>query len=157
MSMNEELEQFVEKMGLVSEADGMTRIAGRIFGLLFLSDRPRSLEEISDELGVSRASVSVDARRLAQIGVLERVSRPGDRRDYYIISPEGVRHSIELRIQSLRRFQELIRGLHGDALAAPEVRARAADWDEAYSVITAASTELLERLRSRGRRAGENR
>ena len=75
----------------MSEADGLPRIAGRIFGYLLLNPGECSLEDLSSALGVSRASVSNDARRLAQMGLLERRSRPGDRRDYYSISPDAFR------------------------------------------------------------------
>ena len=82
---------FVERMGLALEADGLPRIAGRIFGLLLVSEEPRSLDELAAELRVSKASVSTNARLLEHRGVLEQVSRPADRRDYYRI-PRGSLH-----------------------------------------------------------------
>ena len=57
-------ERFIERMGMAFETDGATRIMGRIFGLLLLSGKPVALDEIAESLGVSRASVSTDARKL---------------------------------------------------------------------------------------------
>lgn len=81
--MHEPLQHFVEKMGLVCEKEGMARIAGRVFGLLLADGTPLSLDEIADRLQVSKASVSTNARMLEQLGLVERVSAPGDRRDFY--------------------------------------------------------------------------
>ena len=68
-------------MGLALEADGLPRIAGRIFGLLLISEDALSLDKLASELRVSKASVSTNARMLEHRGVLEQVSRPADRRD----------------------------------------------------------------------------
>ena len=35
--------QFTDRMGLLFEAEGQPRIAGRLFGCLMVSDEPRSL------------------------------------------------------------------------------------------------------------------
>lgn len=79
--MDTKTADFVERMGMALEADGLPRIAGRIFGLLLVSEDCRSLNELAAELHVSKASVSTNARLLEQRGVLERDSRPSDRRD----------------------------------------------------------------------------
>ena len=41
-------DQFVERLAVAMEADGLPRIAGRIFGLLLLNEEPLSL--VSDEM-----------------------------------------------------------------------------------------------------------
>jgi DNA-binding transcriptional regulator GbsR (MarR family) len=76
--------QFVESVGMLLERFGLPRIGGRIFGLLMLDEEPLSLDDISRLLGVSRASVSTNLRMSEMTGVAKRVSRPGDRRDYYV-------------------------------------------------------------------------
>ncbi|MFL5577594.1 MAG: GbsR/MarR family transcriptional regulator [Gemmatimonadaceae bacterium] len=106
--MQRDREWFVEQLGLAAEADGFTRIAGRVFGFLLLSDEPRSLDEIAEALGVSKASVSTDARRLLQRGVVQRVGRPGDRRDYYQIAPDFFARLTEHRVERWRRMRDLV-------------------------------------------------
>lgn len=91
-------EWFVARMGQSTEQDGFTRIAGRLFGYLVLSEEPCSIFELSKALNVSKASVSTDARRLLESGVLERVTRPDDRRDYYQIAPDFFRRLVQYRI-----------------------------------------------------------
>jgi DNA-binding transcriptional regulator GbsR (MarR family) len=87
--MQDPVEQFVERMGLMMEAEGMPRIAGRLFGFLLLHEQAFSLDELAERLQVSKASVSTNARALEQAGVLERMSSPGDRRDYYQLGPDA--------------------------------------------------------------------
>ena len=51
-------------MAVLLEADGLPRVAGRIFGTLLLAAEPRSLDDLASTLGVSKASISVNARLL---------------------------------------------------------------------------------------------
>lgn len=98
--MNEaDREWFVARMGESTEQDGFPRIAGRLFGYLLLSETPCSIHDLADALGVSKASVSTDARRWIEHGVLERVPREGDRRDYYRIAPDFFRRLLQYRIE----------------------------------------------------------
>lgn len=146
--MDEQTQRFIEKMGLLGEADGMPRIAGRIFALLFITSAPMSLEEIATRLEVSRASVSTDARRLAQMGLLERVSRPGDRRDYYRLAPDGIRHSLESRIRTMRRFHDLLDEARQLQTADPVVERRLVDWDDAHRLLVDVYTDVVSKLDS---------
>src|SRR5918993_4637648 len=97
-------QRFVERMGLVWEQEGIPRIAGRIFGFLLLQEDACSLDDMAASLGVSKASISTDARRLEQLQLIQRVSRPGDRRDYYSIAPDVPLRALELKIASMRRM-----------------------------------------------------
>ncbi|HEU0014425.1 MAG TPA: hypothetical protein VFQ45_12115 [Longimicrobium sp.] len=81
--MNEALQQFVERMALICEKEGMARIGGRIFGLLLATGDTYSLDELAERLQASKASVSTNARMLEQFGMIQRVSVMGDRRDFY--------------------------------------------------------------------------
>ena len=86
--MDGTIQQFVERMGLICEKEGMARSAGRIFALLLTGDRPYSLDELAEELQVSKASVSTNARVLESLGFIERVSSLGDRRDFYRVEQD---------------------------------------------------------------------
>ncbi len=100
--------RFVERSGLIAEREGFSRIAGRIFGLLMLSPTELSLDEIAERLMVSRASVSTEARRLQDHGIVERTSRPGDRKDYYHIAPNHYLRSLEQRFRTLQEMVALL-------------------------------------------------
>lgn len=143
------LTAFVERAGCLCERDGLPRIAGRILGLLLVSPEPLALDAIAERLGVSRASVSTDARRLVEQGVLERVGRPGDRRDYYQMAAESPERSLEHRLTAFRQFLALLddaRRLPGQG---PAVQERLEDMSALYRDVMVATSEVLERWRGR--------
>jgi DNA-binding transcriptional regulator GbsR (MarR family) len=117
-------ERFIERLGLFSELEGLPRIAGRIFGLLLLSPRECSLDEIAERLRVSKASASTDVRRIAELGYVERVSRPGDRRDYYRVAEGMHERHVEQRLARLREFRRVTAELRQLPKATPVVRQR---------------------------------
>jgi DNA-binding transcriptional regulator GbsR (MarR family) len=145
--------RFAERMGDIYEADGFPRIAGRLVGLLLVSDAPRSLAELAEELGVSKASVSTDARLLAAYGVIERLRRPDDRRDYYRVVPDLVGRMMEQRLRRWQRFTEALaearRSMPGHDRT---VRARLAEYERGYIYMSGAIDEALGRWRAGTRR-----
>jgi DNA-binding transcriptional regulator GbsR (MarR family) len=83
-----EQRRLVEEFGLLYEQMGGTRMGGRVSGYLLMCDPPvQSLTRIAEALGVSKAAVSGAVRSLLQIGVVERVSEPGRRGDFYRALP----------------------------------------------------------------------
>jgi DNA-binding transcriptional regulator GbsR (MarR family) len=137
--------RFVERFGLLFEEEGFPRIAGRLTAHLLVSDREQSLDEIADALGVSKASVSTDARRLEAKGIIERTSRPGDRRDYYRVAPDGFRTMLQARLESLRRFDAVLRDA-GQLSVPSAVRRRITEWSEFHQSMIDAFTTVLARL-----------
>lgn len=110
---------FIDRMGIAAENDGMSPIAARLFALLLLSEEPRSLDELADTLGVSKASVSTDARRLLERGIAERVSKAGDRRDYYELTPDFFARIIDTRVTRWRRMRRLANDVRDHAPTLP--------------------------------------
>lgn len=143
-------QRFVEALGLFFEDAGIPRIGGRLLGLLLLAEGPLSLDEVARTLGVSRASVSTNSRLLIVAGMVERVSLPGDRRDYYQFAPHGWEAAVQVDIKAARR----LRSLTAEALASirPERTAVAGRLREAldfYALLEAELTAMLERWRTR--------
>ena len=101
-------EEFVERVGRFFEGDGAARTSGRMLGLLLLSTREMSIDEIADRLKVSRASVSTNARQLEAYGIVQRVSHMGDRRDFYRIAADLERTLLRLRMERLAKVEELL-------------------------------------------------
>ncbi|HEX2017460.1 MAG TPA: MarR family transcriptional regulator [Aurantimonas sp.] len=78
----------VERMGDHLEAEGMPRIAGRIFGLMIIEPDMISFGALAERLDVSRASISTNARLLESKGLLVRVRVPGQRQDFYRLADQ---------------------------------------------------------------------
>jgi predicted transcriptional regulator len=141
---------FIGEMGLTFEADGFTRIGGRLFGHLLLAERPLSLDEIADALRVSKASVSTDARRLLEKRVIVRSGRPGDRRDYWQIAPDFFASLMQHRVERWRKLNVLVGELKRRSPApSPAVRARLRYMEEVYDYISGRVDGALESWHSR--------
>jgi DNA-binding transcriptional regulator GbsR (MarR family) len=75
---------FVEGMGAAAATSGvLTQLQGRIFGLLYLSPTPVSLDELTDELQQSKSNVSVNVRGLIDWQLVRQLRVPGSRKDHY--------------------------------------------------------------------------
>lgn len=98
--------QFIENMGLQYEAYDVPRIGGRILGLLMATPNPMASEEMSDLLQVSRSSISTNLRTLQMAGLVEQVSVPGDRRDYYVYAEDAWLRILEMRREQILSMQE---------------------------------------------------
>lgn len=61
----------------------ITQSVGRLYGTVFFSDDPMTLDEMSDELGMSKTSMSTGIRSLLDANMVERVWEKGIRKDLY--------------------------------------------------------------------------
>jgi DNA-binding transcriptional regulator GbsR (MarR family) len=92
MELSHSLEEmhFIEDIGLFFEQMGLPRMAGRILGVLLISDQPaQSITDLAQKLKASKSSISIMARLLVEHGLVERVASPVPRRDYYRFKPGG--------------------------------------------------------------------
>lgn len=76
-------DRLVRLAGTISQDLGLGRITGQILVYLYLRPAACSLDAIEDDLGLSKAAVSIAARQLESIGLLKRIRKKGDRKSYY--------------------------------------------------------------------------
>lgn len=143
---------FIERMGLTAESDGLSRIAGRLFGALLLADQPRSLDALAEQLEVSKASVSTEARRLVERGVAERIGKTGDRRDYYALTPDFFAQIVRYRLNRWSGLHRLIRDMEAESADEPRVvRDRFAYIDEVHAFVLSRVQDALAEWSERAR------
>ena len=106
--LEEAVSEFVEQLGLHAEAEGLPRTAGRIMGLLLVCEGPYTLDQLQDELQISRGSASTNTRRLEELGVVERTTRPGDRRVYFRLTDDPYGRIVETRLERMRKIQGVV-------------------------------------------------
>lgn len=75
--------QLITTGGKTSQDLGAGRIVGQVLVYLYLQETECSLDTLGKELGLSKASVSIAARQLEQLGLLRKVWKSGDRKNYY--------------------------------------------------------------------------
>ena len=146
--MHRDVAAFIERMGLLWEEEGLPRIAGRIFGLALLSPEPCSLDDIAATLKVSKPSVSNDARMLLKLGFMERVSFPGDRKDYYQLTRDSIERGLETRVVRLRAFQKAIASAASLPIRNEEVLARIEAHGLAHEAVIEALEGVIGRLKA---------
>lgn len=113
----------MEAGGRTAQSFGLTRLFGRLYVLLYLSPESLCLSELADQLGVSKASVSIACRQLASWGAVRCVERPGDRRDYYVAETDfgkllsgGLLASLGKKLESARtQIERSLRQLENQA------------------------------------------
>tara|TARA_R100001143_G_C3360805_1_gene135409 strand:+ start:1270 stop:1767 length:498 start_codon:yes stop_codon:yes gene_type:complete len=100
---------YIEENGIFFETLGMTRMAGRVFGYLIVSDKKEaSFDDIRLALKASKGSISGTTKQLINIGFLQPVSLPGDRKTYFRLNKIEVGKILEARIQMFDKFSEMI-------------------------------------------------
>ncbi len=76
-------QNFVEGMSGISQFWGFPKGVGAIFGILYLSPNPLSLDELVEQTGLSKGAISTNVRTLSRLGLIHPVNRLSDRKDYY--------------------------------------------------------------------------
>jgi DNA-binding transcriptional regulator GbsR (MarR family) len=78
----------VDALGRQSAFWGVGKVTGQLYAVLYLAEEPVSLGELAAALGVSKGNVSVAMKTLAQLGMVRRSVRPGDRRVFFAAEPD---------------------------------------------------------------------
>lgn len=140
------ISDFVERMGLIVQADGMPRIAGRIMGLLVMQGGPFSFAELAERLRVSRASISTNTRLLEDLGVIERTTVPGERQDFFKLRPQPYARMLRGYVERMRRARDVVDETR-DALprARDDARARLDELDMFYEALIESFISVIER------------
>jgi HTH-type transcriptional regulator, glycine betaine synthesis regulator len=75
----EAIEMFINFLRLI----GLPKSIGEIYGLLFVSIQPLSMDDLMNRLNISLGAASQGLKLLRSFGAVEVTYRAGDRRDYY--------------------------------------------------------------------------
>ena len=145
--MSSAKERYIEEVGLKLEQSGMTRMAGRVLGALLVADpAEQSAEELAETLQASRGSISGSTRYLIQLGFIERVSKPGERRDYFRNKPNAWVEMTRQGLAEARQFRQLAeQGLELLESDDPEVRLGLEEMRDFYIFIEREFPEVFER------------
>jgi len=123
--MSSALEQsqalFIRRWGEMGNYWGISRTMAEIHALLYISEEPLCTDDIMERLQISRGNASVNLRKLLDWGLIERVHKPGDRREYFVsekdvwqmfetITRQRKRREVEPIIDTILRCREMIAG-----------------------------------------------
>jgi DNA-binding transcriptional regulator GbsR (MarR family) len=141
--------RFVEDVARLLIPWGVPPIAARLYGHLLLSPHPVSLDQITEDLGISKSSASVVARLLESYTLARRHSEPGSKRALYAVADD-----YEAMIRQQNRLLDALAGqlnTGAEIAASKAVSARLEEMADFYRVMRSAMEDAMSRWK-RGRR-----
>ena len=89
-------ERIIETIAQNIHLYGLTPSAGRQYGTMFFHDEPMTLDDMTEELGMSKTSMSTSVRALADLKLVERAWVRGVRKDLYQVKDDWYQSFINL-------------------------------------------------------------
>ncbi len=123
---------------------GFKRQMGRVWTILFLSERPLTAAEACDRLGISTGLLSMTLADLRSWGAVRTVTVPGERRERYEAEVQVWR--MVLRVLGSRERGALDEALRAFEASLEEVRASLVDADPSVRAAARFRTERLGKL-----------
>ncbi len=113
---------FVDGTGRIADFWGVGRVMGQIWGALYLSAEPLTMDDLVREVGVSKGHISTNLRTLQRLHLVQQMLVRGERKERYSAETDFWRF-----VQSIvrdRERRELVRAMGSveKSLAALESR-----------------------------------
>ena len=97
----------------------LTETIGEIYGLLFVSAKPLSMDDITNRLDISLGAASQGLKLLRGLGAVKAVYSPGDRRDIFaadlelskfatVFIKEELRPRVERALERIQHMESLL-------------------------------------------------
>lgn len=110
-------EQFVELWNNMAALWGISPTMARIHGLLYITGQALSMDDIMARLAISRGNVSMNLSKLVEWGLVRKVHRRGDRKEYFeslsdvwemftLVANQRKRREIDPILSTLRRCRD---------------------------------------------------
>jgi DNA-binding transcriptional regulator GbsR (MarR family) len=77
------LDQFVLYWGEMASSWGINKTMAQIHALLYAEQEPMDTDSIMAELSISRGNANMNLRKLLEWGLIHKVIREGERREYF--------------------------------------------------------------------------
>jgi len=105
MKLEEAKQQFIQSWGVLGTQWGINRTMAQIHALLLVAPEPMSADEIMEQLQISRGNANMNIRDLMTWGIVEKVLKPGERREFF--TAEKDIWKVAMRIIKERKRREL--------------------------------------------------
>src|SRR5687767_13928545 len=84
MEFAEAKNKFIQTWGALGSQWGINKTIAQIHAVLMIAPEAASMEEIMEELKISRGNASMNLRALMDWGIVYKASKPGERREFFI-------------------------------------------------------------------------
>ncbi|GAA3400859.1 GbsR/MarR family transcriptional regulator [Paenibacillus hodogayensis] len=134
----------IEAIGKNMDLYGITQSVGHLYGMLFFSEKPMTLDEMGKEMEMSKTSMSTGVRNLLDLKMVHKVWEKGARKDLYEAEPDWYqtfadyfaiewRKAVEANVIALNRSSAELRRLQ-----------EAADGEEATLAIIQSDLDKID-------------
>ena len=141
---------FIRRWGEMGQTWGINRTMAEIHALLYICGIPQCTDDVMDRLNISRGNASMSLRALCDWGIIRRLHKRGERREYFesltdvweifsIIATERKRREMDPVLETIKQCQQMLgEGALGKSAAQQEAvritRERLAGMEEFMSV-----------------------
>tara|TARA_R110002051_G_scaffold3795_4_gene20274 strand:- start:121 stop:624 length:504 start_codon:yes stop_codon:yes gene_type:complete len=103
MEFTEAKAQFLQTWGALGSQWGINKTMAQIHALLMISPESLSMEEVMEELKISRGNASMNLRGLIDWGIVYKEYKPGERREYFVADQDVDSLARKIAIERSRR------------------------------------------------------
>ncbi|MDR4886947.1 GbsR/MarR family transcriptional regulator [Fredinandcohnia sp. QZ13] len=115
---------------------GVTPSVGRLWGLMYFQDEPMTLDDMKQELGMSKTSMSTSVRNLVELKMVDKVWKKGIRKDLYEVEEDWYqtfidfftikwRSGVSMNVSAIQKSLSDLKELIKDEQVSNEIKAEA--------------------------------
>lgn len=154
--VNDEIKQgLIDAYSQAYQNLGYSSLMGKIVALLLISSKPLSLDEISEQLQMSKGPISQIARKLKDHQLIEKVWIPGERKDFYKAAEDifgqafaNYASSMKRNLMIAEKFGEEVSALHSDDEETRHFAERMHEMQVFYASMMEHNRKFLEEWRT---------
>ncbi|MFC7132591.1 MULTISPECIES: GbsR/MarR family transcriptional regulator [Salinibaculum] len=153
-------EEVIEAMARSAEVYGAKRSYGRLFGILYFAAEPMSLDDLVEESGYAKSTVSTAMSTLERFHLVQRRSMPGEGKraffeaedDFWYVFQQyldqQVRREIEMMSRALEAAEMVLEQADDEDAERDleQVRELQRMYDRSETMVDVATSERLDKL-----------
>src|SRR3954470_6732081 len=110
---------FIRRWGEMGQTWGINRTMAEIHALLYITGRPLCTDDVMERLNISRGNASMSLRALCDWGIVRRLHKRGERREYFeslgdvwemfsLIAAERKRREMDPVLETIRQCRQML-------------------------------------------------
>jgi DNA-binding transcriptional regulator GbsR (MarR family) len=110
---------FIRRWGEMGQTWGINRTMGEIHAFLYITGQPQCTDDVMERLNISRGNASMSLRALCDWGIIHRLHKRGERREYFesltdvwemfsIIAAERKRREMDPVLETIKQCQRML-------------------------------------------------
>jgi DNA-binding transcriptional regulator GbsR (MarR family) len=155
---------FIRRWGEMGQTWGINRTMAEIHAFLYVTALPQSTDDVMERLNISRGNASMSLRALCDWGIIRRLHKRGERREYFeslsdvwemfsIIIAERKRREMDPVLETIRQCHQMLsESALGKSAARQEAvqltRQRLAGMEEFMSVTNKIFQQFISNAKS---------